>query len=323
MQSQDAENRIKEASSPVSTKGDPFFVPTVTPAMRAVERAMSDIAGTELPVLVIGESGTGKGAVALRIHELSRRSQEPFVKINCAALTSEFLNGGTPGTGNGGMREWPHVGTVFLDEIGELNLACQPKVLYALPEDGVSRPQRPEVRVISSTRRNLEVEMRDGRFREDLYYRISGVCLRLPPLRQRKEDIPALVHHFLEKYAIALNRPKPGVSAASMRLLMEYPWPGNIRELEYSVQKIIALGDEQVALEDLRRPRRRPLTVANEGISLKQTARAASRQAERELILQVLSRTRWNRKRAAEELQISYKALLYKLKQIGIDSTGS
>jgi two-component system response regulator AtoC len=164
--------------------------------------------------------------------------------------------------------------------------------------------------------------MREGHFREDLYYRISGMCIRLLALRQRKEDIPGLVNFFLRKYSALFGRDKPEISQTAMRAFIDYSWPGNIRELEHCVQKIIALGDERVALTDLRASRKEPVLEGN-GVSLKQAARAASRQAEHELILRVLARTRWNRKRAAQELGISYKALLYKMKQVGIDSAGS
>jgi DNA-binding NtrC family response regulator len=159
-----------------------------------------------------------------------------------------------------------------------------------------------------------------------LYYRINGVCLRLPPLRHRREDVPVLVDYFLSKHAAAFGRPKPVISPAGFSALTDYHWPGNVRELENVVRKLVALGDERAALEDLRLAAQHNggnggAAAASNGdsLSLKDAARAASRQAERELILKVLGRTRWNRKRAAQELQISYKALLYKLKQIGLD----
>jgi two-component system response regulator AtoC len=225
--------------------------------------------------------------------------------------------------GNDG-KAWPTIGTLFLDEVGELDAACQPKLLCALP-DGEAPPggDSTGVRVIACSARDLEKEMREGRFREDLYYRISGVCLRLPALRQRKEDIPTLVDYFLLKYSALYGRRKPEISAATMRTFLDHSWPGNIRELEHSAQKIITMGDEGAALADLRVGRTTAGPDAGEGLSLKQAARAASREAEREMILKVLSRTRWNRKRAALELRISYKALLYKMKQIGIDSASS
>ena len=173
-------------------------------------------------------------------------------------------------------------------------------------------------RLICGSVRDLEAEVRSGRFREDLYYRISGVCLRLPPLRQRKEDIADLMSHFLAKYAEDFHRPIPVLSTDTQQLFHDYAWPGNIRELEDAAKAIVALGDEAVAMGGLRAMlMKSERSVGEERISLKQAARAASREAEKELILKVLTRTRWNRRRAAQQLQISYKALLYKLKQIG------
>jgi two-component system response regulator AtoC len=173
-------------------------------------------------------------------------------------------------------------------------------------------------RLICGSSRDLEAEVRAGRFREDTYYRVSGVCLRLPPLRQRREDIPTLVNFFLAKYARDFRRPVPQLSQATQLLFHDYGWPGNIRELEDAAKAIVALGDESVAMGGLRSLLMRSERNGNgERISLKQASRAASREAEKELILRVLQRTRWNRRRAAQELQISYKALLYKLKQIG------
>jgi len=303
------------------SNGDHHFVPSTNPAMRALERTMADIAATDMPVLVIGESGTGKGAIAYRIHQLSRRRNQPFVKMNCAALSGDFLNGSF----SNGASHSMHEATLFLDEIGELHATLQSRLVSALPDGDLDEgEQRLGARIISATRRNLEKEMRGGRFREDLYFRLSGVSLRLPLLRHRKEDIPALAEHFLTKYAALFGRRKPELGPQTLHLLLEHSWPGNIRELEHTMQKVVALGDERIALADLRGARS-PEPVAGielESISLKEAARAASRQAERELILKVLSRTRWNRKRAAQELQISYKALLYKLKQIGVDSAG-
>ena len=307
----------------LATNGDHFFVPSVSPGMRSLERTVMDIAVTEMPVLIIGESGTGKGAVAYRIHQISRRSGEAFLKLSCAALDPEFFSSHLPANGEGSPL---HAGTVFLDEVGELESACQPRLLYALPDSDVAQNSRMGARLISATRRNLEKEMRSGRFREDLYYRLNGVCLRLPTLRQRREDIPALAEHFLMRYAALLGRRKPELSESAMRILLDHAWPGNIRELEHAMQKVVALGDERLALEELHSGKTAeagPEREAGEMVSLKQAARAASRRAERELILKVLSRTRWNRKRAAQELQISYKALLYKLKQIGLDSAGT
>ena len=303
-----------------TTLGNHAYVPALSPAMRAVERVIADIAPTDIPVLLEGESGTGKEVVAAQIHRLSLRRHEPFTKVSCAALTPEFFSNRARDGVNGSEPS----GIFLLDEISELDPACQPKLLHVLP-DGEAMPLEGApatlgARVFCTTSRNLEEEMRAGRFREELYFRINGVCLRLPPLRHRKEDVPVLVSYFLSKYAAQFGRPQPKLSGYIMSQFNDYDWPGNIRELEYAVKKIVALGDERAAVADLR------ARVAAQGHnggaeipSLKDAARAASRQAERELILKVLGRTRWNRKRAAQELQISYKALLYKLKQIGLD----
>jgi two-component system response regulator AtoC len=179
----------------------------------------------------------------------------------------------------------------------------------------------PKVHVICGSSRNLEAEVRAGRFREDLYYRLSGVCLRIPPLRQRKEDVPQLMVFFLTRYSETFNQPVPPLSIQTRQLFHEHTWPGNLVELEAVARAIVAVGDESVAMGGLRSMMNRAGNGTN--VSLKEAARAASREAEKELILKALTRTRWNRRRAAEELQISYKALLYKLKQIGYGEYGA
>jgi two-component system response regulator AtoC len=302
-----------------TSNGASWFVPSVSTAMRQIERTVSDIAPTDLPVLISGESGTGKGALAEHIHQLSKRDEGSFVKINCAALTPKSFQERWADS----WSTWPANGTLLLDEIAELEISCQRSLLKAIP-DAETGGQKAKVRVIAATGCNLQKELRSGRFREDLYYRISGICLRLPSLRQRKEDIPILTDCFLSKYAAQFGKQKPQLSSCAMATFLEYGWPGNIRQLEYTVQRIVALGDEALALEGLSVARPpAPDHGIQDGVSLKQAARAASRQAERELILKVLARTRWNRKLAAHQLQISYKALLYKLKQMGADSSES
>jgi two-component system response regulator AtoC len=208
---------------------------------------------------------------------------------------------------------------VYFEELADLNASCQELLLSVLRVgEGNGNGRTGRARLICGSARDLEAEVRAGRFREDTYYRVSGVCLRLPPLRQRREDIPSLVNFFLAKYARDFRRPVPQLSQATQLLFHDYAWPGNIRELEDATKAIVALGDESVAMGGLRSLLMRSERNGNgERISLKQASRAASREAEKELILRVLQRTRWNRRRAAQELQISYKALLYKLKQIG------
>jgi len=326
MQPKDLEPTVPESRVDRRLNGNHLFLQAVSPTMRALGRVIADIAPTDIPVLLVGESGTGKEVAALELHRLSRRQNEPFLKMSCAALTVSSLDEWLRGTGNGdGTKGSSNLGTVLLDEISELDTACQSRLLLALPDGDALPPTRClGLRVISASSRNLEEEMHAHRFREELYYRINGVCLRLPPLRQRKEDIPALVDFFLSKYGALFGRPQPSLGPETMQILLDHSWPGNIRELENLVKKIVALGNEQMAVADLLSSQAQPRSAsAPEELSLKQAARKASRKAERELILKVLARTRWNRKRAAQELQISYKALLYKLKQIGLDDSAA
>lgn len=319
---------VGSRGKPPSTLSDElYFVDSISPATSLVERIITEIAPTDIPVLILGESGSGKDITAQRIHRLSRHRSEPFAKLTCTNLsTRELENLLSGGESNGIVERLSNAGTVLFDEIGDLEPACQPKLLHAL-RDGNRGPQYNLIRarVISSSARNLEEEIRQGRFREELYYRLNSACLRLPPLRRRREDIPALVDYFLNKYSEELGRPKCYFSTSAMRRLLDYHWPGNIRQLENAVRNIVALGDEGLALGELEMTGENPGGRASvpPSYSLKEAARAASQQAERELILKALQRTRWNRKRAAQELRISYKALLYKLKQIGMDDSHS
>lgn len=297
-----------------------------SPAMRSLERIVAEIAPTDIPVLLVGESGSGKEVLAQQIHRLSQRRDEQFHKLVCAGLASEAVErmAGENGSNGSGMRG-PSTGTVFLDEVSDLDLMCQPTLLHALPDgSSVSGEHYLAARIISSTMKNLEEEIHHGRFREELYYRLNGACLRLPPLRHRKEDIPHLVEFFSDRYAREVGRPKPHVSSEAMVRLQEYAWPGNIRQLKNVVMKMVALGNEKLALMDLESAGQGGEAVSGkyERFSLKEASRAASRQAERELILKALEKTHWNRKRAARDLRISYKALLYKLKQIGVEDSG-
>ncbi|MGC1975570.1 MAG: sigma 54-interacting transcriptional regulator, partial [Candidatus Sulfotelmatobacter sp.] len=298
------------------------FVSGMCPVMQTLEGVVAEIAPTNIPVLFVGESGTGKAMFAQRVHCLSLRSQEPLVTIACSAMNPAQLSTELrldPSRNADASVET--AGSVIFDEIGDLDSASQRNLLYALP-DGPANLRRGTLRarVISTTSRNLDDEMRAGRFRTELYYRINGVCLRLPPLRDRREDIPILVEYFLSKHAAQFGRPRPTLSPRTVRMLLEHSWLGNIRELENVVKKIIALDDEQLAVSELTQAPPEPRVEVHESrsFSLKAASRAASREAERELILKVLAHTRWNRKRAAKELQISYKSLLYKLKQIGV-----
>jgi two-component system response regulator AtoC len=298
------------------------FVEGVSASMRPVEAVIRELAQSDVPVLVLAEVGAGKHATAQRIHQMSQRSSQPFRWFQCLGLEPEDLEVLRE---RENMEEQASAGTIYLQELADLSSECQGRLLEALPQspgNGITGSER--ARLICGSARDLEVEVKRGRLREDLYYRISGVCLRVPPLRQRKDDIPFLMGYFLRKYARDFRRTVPDLSAETLRLFLDYSWPGNLRELEDAARVLVALGDEHVALGGLRALLRKPEASGNgAGISLKAASRAASREAEKELILNTLTRTRWNRRRAAEELQISYKALLYKLKQIGFEGYGA
>ncbi|HEX4425991.1 MAG TPA: sigma 54-interacting transcriptional regulator [Terriglobales bacterium] len=301
--------------------GHSVFLEGVSPSMRALEVVMRELTQSAVPVLLLAETGAGKRTIARRIHETSCRHGEEFRIVGCAELKPQDFEQ------NGREAQWGP-GTVFLEEVCDLDHASQSKLIEKLSEaeeikkkENGTLPLR--TRLICGSARDLESEVRLRKFREDLYYRISGVCLRLPPLRQRKEDIPYFMNFFLAKYARDFRRPVPDLSEQTQQLFNEYAWPGNIRELADAAKAIVALGDEAVAMGGLRALlTRSDRSGSGEKVSLKQAARAASREAEKELILKVLTRTRWNRRRAAQELQISYKALLYKLKQIGCGEFG-
>jgi two-component system response regulator AtoC len=293
------------------------FVPSSSPAMQALERVSAEIAATDVPVLLVGERGSGKGVLAQRIHRQSLRQGEVFVSLSPQSLAAWSGNGHSARSGDW-MAPFLAAGTVFVDEVGELPPEAQATMLEML--SGSERQSG--ARLICSTRIHLEDEVRLGRFREDLYYRISGICLRIPPLRHRREDIPALAKFFLAKYAALFGRVPMRLAPDTLSALTSCPWPGNVRELENVLKSAAAVRDSDLAITAFGFGRELAKSAPAEGFStsLKQAARAASLQAERELILKVLSRTRWNRKRAAQELQISYKALLYKLKQTGLDN---
>jgi two-component system, NtrC family, response regulator AtoC len=291
-------------------------------SLQSLNALVAEIAKTDIPVLLVGESGTGKEVYARLLHQLSGLGEASLKKVSCASLDAGRLLGEIqeeihlPTGGSDGTTR-----TVFLDGVHELDSACQRALLSLLP-DGEPKARNGEMlpRFISSTSHNLEKEVEAGRFRRELYFRINGVILRLPPLRERKEDIPALLEHFLVKHANELKKDPPELSSDARELMAAYNWPGNIRELKNLAKKIVAVGDPILALGDLRTTVVSAPVISEDSrvSSLKVASRAASRRTERELILQALERTHWNRKRAARELQISYKSLLYKIKQIGM-----
>jgi len=291
------------------------FVPGQSLLLDSVNATLSEIAPTNIPVLIRGESGTGKEVYARLLHKLSGCSGE-LKKVSCSIATPAYFSQSLSQPAS----TISDAGTIFLNGIDELDSDCQRALLCILPE----AQQQNETdamfpRLVSSTSRNLEECVDAGLFRKELYFRLNGVCLRLPSLRQRKEDIPALLQHFLAKHSVLFERPVPAIDQQTIEAITSYDWPGNIRQLENLARKIVALGNSHFVMSDLgtgRTDRTECIKLQGTG-SLKVAAKAASRQREREMILEALERTKWNRKRAARELQISYKALLYKLKQIG------
>jgi two-component system response regulator AtoC len=287
-------------------------------AVGYLNRMVTDLACTNIPFLLVGESGTGKEVYAKAIHRLSGGDATQLRKISCLGIDPHGLLGEIQKK-SGWEKEPGKVNTVFLDEIEELPQECQ-KLLLALAPNGELQTGEGTIRarIMCATTRDMEKEVAEGRFRSELYFRLSGACLRLPPLRERLEDIPAFTDHFLRRHAELLKKKAPEMNRETMELLLSYHWPGNIRELENMARKMVALGETSLAVADLRVARMTPPPGATPArvSSLKVAAKAASRQTERELILKALERTKWNRKRAARELEISYKSLLYKLKQI-------
>jgi len=345
--------------------------PSMEPVLQMVDR----VADSDVTVLLRGESGVGKEVIARELHRRSRRRTKPFVKVNCAALPAELLESELFGhergafTGAGSTRigkfEFAQHGSIMLDEISEMPAALQAKLLHVLQDQqftrlGNNRPIDVDVRVIAASNQNLENMMRAGTFREDLYYRLQVIELSIPPLRERREEIPALVEFFLGKYARTYRRPTVRCSPALREAILNYSWPGNIRELENMMKRFVVLQDEGFIMSELARlsqaepPRpvfaseppaqliRKadalpvyipPVPVIAErevdladvdgdsdaaGVDLQGLIKAAALRVEREAIEQALSRFRWNRRRAATYLQVSYKTLLNKMKECGI-----
>lgn len=310
---------VETRLSPLSAMQDETgFVWGRSPAIQPANQIVVELAPTQIPLLLIGESGTGKDAYARAIHRHSGTEPGPFRKIACSGLHAQHLQRALRQyQGFEGDREKPCA--LFFDEVDLLDPECQRLLLafVAEPGGGGGKADR-RARLISATTGDLEKQVEQGKFRRELYFRINGACLRLPSLRERIEDVPPLAEHFLNWHAEELRKKAPRLNQETMELLTTHPWPGNIRELENVARKIVALGDPTLAVSDLR-VARISTTVGlrpGNGTPLKAAARAASRQTERELILRALERTKWNRKRAARDLQISYKSLLYKLKQI-------
>jgi len=306
--------------------------------MRAIVTVIESVAETDATVLICGESGVGKDLVARAVHAASSRCRGPFVKVNCAAiplglLESEFF-GHEKGAFTGahqrkhGQFEYANRGTIYLDEFAELPLALQAKLLHVLQDFRFTRVgghQLLEVdtRVVAATNRNLEEAMTRGAFREDLYYRLNVVEIKVPPLRERREEIPALASRFLARFNSQYGRQKQLTPEALARLTA-YSWPGNVRELENVIRRLVVLGNAEQTIEALMSPGRNghnghssaPRPVGVEG--LREVGRRGAREAERTALLEVLDRVSWNRAKAARILEVSYKTLLKKISEYGL-----
>jgi two-component system response regulator AtoC len=331
-----------------------------SPPMNAIKRTIEQVAPTDATILITGESGAGKEVVARTLHQLSPRRAKAFVKVNCAALPADLLESELLGYERGaftgahrtkpGKFELANGGTIFLDEIGDMPVQLQAKLLQVLQDRefsplGSDRDIRVDVRVVAATNKDLRGLVQRGEFRDDLYYRLNVMRIHVPPLRERREEIPALIAHFLETYTHRYGRAPRTVTDATMRLFMDYAWPGNIRELENCVKRVVLLESEDWVPEELTR---RPIAVRSNGAhadvapppeppavpvaapalpagstldttaGLKEIARRAAREAEGMALREVLDQVRWHRVEAARRLKVSYKTLLSKMKEHGL-----
>jgi transcriptional regulator with PAS, ATPase and Fis domain len=310
--------------------------------MRQIKEIIDQVANTDVTVLIQGESGVGKEVVARSIHLNSFRREKPFVKVNCAALPQELLEselfGYEKGAFTGAYRQKPgkfelaNGGTIFLDEISEMSLSLQGKLLQVLQDRefsklGGKKDVQVDVRVLIATNKNMEAGVKNGQFREDLYYRLNVVNITIPPLRERREEIPIFVEYFLDKFGKKYQKKVDPISDKMMRFFSQHYWLGNIRELENVIQRYIVLGDEETIIEELDSVIKQNAVLEKKETapnkknypSLKKVHQEAALKAESEMILKALGMTNWNRKKAAHILNVSYKTLLNKIKECDLD----
>ena len=350
-----------------------------SPEMKTIAQVIEQVSDSDVTVLIRGESGVGKELVARAIHQRSPRKDRPFVKVNCAALPAELLESELFGHEKGaftgaatarvGKFEQADTGTIFLDEIAEMKAALQAKMLHVLQDAqftklGSNKLVNVDVRVVAATNRDLEAMMMRGEFREDLYYRLKVIEVTVPPLRERRNEIQHLSDFFIDRYARRYNRPVRKLSDEVQELFQTYEWPGNIRELENMIKRIVILQDEQLVIREMKRAVRpiaalagagagiarvgptdelgiadvdagelvdaadeddpqaeEPVAMAPAGSRLADVAKAAAMKAERAIIEDTLRQVHWNRRRAAEQLGVSYKTLLNKIRECGISRT--
>jgi two-component system response regulator AtoC len=308
-----------------------------TAAMQSVRNKLERVAETDVPVLIQGESGTGKEICVRLLHAFSMRSQGALVKVSCPAIPHSLLEtelfGYEKGAFTGAMStklgrvEQSHMGTLFLDEVGSLDLAVQSKLLQVLQDGtfvrvGGHEPRTIATRLVSASNTDLRNQVEDGTFRLDFLFRINAVTINLPPLRQRIADLPVLVDYFIEHYARVFHNTPELLSKSAVRLMQNYHWPGNVRQLENLIRSYVLIGSEEALVAELMpEPPRSGITTEidlSEPISLKNITKKATQDLERQIILKVLQENSWNRQKTAKWLQISYRSLLYKLSEVGM-----
>jgi DNA-binding NtrC family response regulator len=322
---------------------DDFEVLAGSACMRRLQATVSAVASSDVTVLITGESGVGKELVARMLHRHSSRRDRPFVKVNCAALPLGLLESELFGHERGaftgaehqmkGKFEQAHTGTIFLDEISEMPPPAQAKLLHVLqapefPRVGSERDIRVDVRIIAASNRDLQKDVGQGAFREDLFYRLNVIHIRVPPLRERREEIPLLVERFLARFARKHGRAPRQVSASTLERFRRYSWPGNVRQLENVIQRIVIVDSESVVAElsEPEAPARRDdvngvedTSPHDSSLGLKELVRRAAEKAEREALERMLERVHWRRVEAAQRLQISERTLREKIKHYGLD----
>lgn len=328
----------------VEELSDDLFFFAASPAMRKIRTQIGLLANVDVPVLLLGESGTGKEVLARLVHKTSKRAHRPFLKVNCAALPADLLEselfGYEPGAFTGATRAKPgkfelcNKGTILLDEIGEMPPVLQAKLLHVLQDGQFSRlggryTLKVDVRILAATNVNIQEAIADRTFREDLYYRLNAFTLQIPPLRQRREEIPHLLKHFMNRLSESYAQPPLPLSPALLEACQQSSWPGNLRELGNFVKRYLVLRDEELALRELQTSIQNTRAQTNGNSSsaavseenqggLKSLVRSLKNDAEAQAIQKALDQSKWNRKSAAVALNISYKALLYKIRQYGI-----
>jgi two-component system NtrC family response regulator len=305
--------------------------------MKEVSRLIQKVASSDTSVLLLGESGTGKELFARAIHNLSPRTKASYVAINCAAIPRELLENELFGSEKGaytgavarkmGKFEIAEGGTIFLDEVGDLDIALQAKLLRVLQNRtferlGGTKTISVDVRLIAASNTDLKKAIEKNLFREDLYYRLSVFPITIPPLRERREDIPDLAEYFVKKYCAEMKKPKKNISKEALALLDKYHWPGNVRELENTIERAIILCEGKSILPEhlaIRIPTPNEIRL-REGAGLKEVGQYAQAEAERALIVRILTQVRGNKRKAAQALKIDYTTLFEKIKRYGIDA---